>query len=37
MIGLGIPIALLGFLAVFANKMAHNKEHFTSWHGVRSS
>ena len=37
MIGLGIPLALLGFLAVFFTKIANDKAHFTSWHGVRSS
>jgi cytochrome b-561 domain containing protein 2 len=33
MIGLGIPVALLGFLAVFFTKIANDKQHFTSWHG----
>ncbi|KAF7796882.1 hypothetical protein EIP86_008067 [Pleurotus ostreatoroseus] len=34
MIVLGVPAALLGFLAVFFTKIAHDRPHFTSWHGL---
>lgn len=34
MIVLGVPAALLGFLAVFFTKLANDRPHFTSWHGL---
>lgn len=34
MIILGIPLALLGFLAIFFTKIAHGRAHFTTWHAI---
>jgi cytochrome b-561 domain containing protein 2 len=34
MIGLGFPIAFLGYLAIFVTKIMNSRAHFTSWHGV---
>jgi len=33
-IGIGVPLILLGALAVFLNKLSHNAPHFTTWHGT---
>ena len=37
MLGLGIPLILLGTLAVFLNKNSNDAPHFTSLHGVSLS
>lgn len=34
MIILGFPIIFLGSLAIFYNKVASNRAHFTTWHGT---
>ncbi|GJE86961.1 cytochrome b561 [Phanerochaete sordida] len=33
MIVIGFPVAFLGYLAIFVNKLNSNHSHFTSWHG----
>ena len=34
MIILGFPVIFLAYLAIFVTKIAHGRDHFTTWHGV---
>ncbi|KAI0340499.1 hypothetical protein BDW22DRAFT_1430657 [Trametopsis cervina] len=34
MIVLGFPSAFLGYSAIYATKVSHDRPHFTTWHGI---